>query len=1138
MPGDFSRKTFDKKKHYSGVLMQQGRVQLDADWNEEVDIEQYRTFTETKDVIGAAGVPKKSDGFRISVSPDGTDLMIAPGRIYVEGLLCELESYPAATYKTQPYYPAPDLSHFTAPASPASSPPGAGIKDGSYVVYLQAWQREISYLDDPDIQEKALGEADTTTRLQTVWQVKLLKVQDNGTGKCNTPFPEWEALTTPLSGKLNAQTKEPEDNKNPCVLPPSAGYLRLENQLYRVQVQKVDNAKKAQTFKWSRDNASIETTMEVVSGTVIRVADLGKDDVLGFADNQWLEIVDDVSTLGGNPNPLVQIDSIDPDLREITLKTPGIQFQPKNPKLRRWDMGTSATPDGLPVAAGWQDIEDGIQVMFSSGTFEPGDYWLIPARTATGNIEWPRTGNPLLPVAQSRIGTHYFYCRLAFAKVLNGAVTLEDCRDLFPSLTDICAEDICFDNNNCKFPAAQNVQQALDMLCAANDLRDHNKHLHGYGVVCGLKVICGPDRRQVTVETGYALDCEGNIIRNRSTINFDVMAAVANTGVLNDAGNGVACLTIAYNGANAPVINLEPFIRQSFWDEILEGTLLKDFLDGCIRSLIQAIQSELLPVKQEAPVPLSQRRLTALVNLLWQLINPQSGQYAFISGHSRKKRDPAHCLTGNVADKDEDELLYCFYEKLKSLLASETYCGQFDHQPFPAYTLGPGLSTVFGTPFKTHRRLRLDASGNFAYTCQGDSQINVYDLQTQEFVRWLDFPTPNVLVQDVCVSKDGSQLYVTGILNNKDSVFAIASLTNPGTWQGPFVVADHKFVTLAMHHQTERLFGVAKAKGLFEIKLSAEGVQIPPLRDFNATGLLVVADDAGLAYAAADSGTALGTESSTFTLIISFDFFSGAESSFDFKGNDSDNDLLYHNHSAYVTGDDLANTGSNMRILGKHSPNSGMQTVNLEETDSVVRLALVRQNADINSILVSFSDQSKVLRVGAIGDRLVLDDEFRIPVQVFPMAMAISNKEENTGYVLNTFVNTLTAIDIDRVLRAAPQPDFTLNPPEVIADYRDAAIAAYRGLFINLLQYLKDCFCDKFLIDCPQCGEDDKVYLGTIDIRNSQIHHICNYSKRKYVKTFPTVEYWLSTIPVLPLFKKAFTVFCCTVLDDLKRNRE
>ncbi len=35
MKGDFSRLTFDPRKNFSSVLMQQGRVQLDADWNEQ-----------------------------------------------------------------------------------------------------------------------------------------------------------------------------------------------------------------------------------------------------------------------------------------------------------------------------------------------------------------------------------------------------------------------------------------------------------------------------------------------------------------------------------------------------------------------------------------------------------------------------------------------------------------------------------------------------------------------------------------------------------------------------------------------------------------------------------------------------------------------------------------------------------------------------------------------------------------------------------------------------------------------------------------------------------------------------------------------------------------------------------------------
>ena len=38
MRGDFSRDTFDPVKHFSRVLQQQGRVQLDADWNEQTAI--------------------------------------------------------------------------------------------------------------------------------------------------------------------------------------------------------------------------------------------------------------------------------------------------------------------------------------------------------------------------------------------------------------------------------------------------------------------------------------------------------------------------------------------------------------------------------------------------------------------------------------------------------------------------------------------------------------------------------------------------------------------------------------------------------------------------------------------------------------------------------------------------------------------------------------------------------------------------------------------------------------------------------------------------------------------------------------------------------------------------------------------
>ena len=88
MKADLSRNTFDPKKYYTKVIMQQGRVQVDADWNEQQAIDQYRIETEAKDVIGLCGAPMNNDGFKISVQANNT-LLIGKGRFYVDGILCE-----------------------------------------------------------------------------------------------------------------------------------------------------------------------------------------------------------------------------------------------------------------------------------------------------------------------------------------------------------------------------------------------------------------------------------------------------------------------------------------------------------------------------------------------------------------------------------------------------------------------------------------------------------------------------------------------------------------------------------------------------------------------------------------------------------------------------------------------------------------------------------------------------------------------------------------------------------------------------------------------------------------------------------------------------------------------------------------
>src|SRR5579883_2890774 len=67
MHGDFSRLTFDPAKRYSRVWMQQGRVQLDADWNELVEMLNHRLETECRDRIGPCAVPKDHPGFGLRI---------------------------------------------------------------------------------------------------------------------------------------------------------------------------------------------------------------------------------------------------------------------------------------------------------------------------------------------------------------------------------------------------------------------------------------------------------------------------------------------------------------------------------------------------------------------------------------------------------------------------------------------------------------------------------------------------------------------------------------------------------------------------------------------------------------------------------------------------------------------------------------------------------------------------------------------------------------------------------------------------------------------------------------------------------------------------------------------------------------
>ena len=86
MKGDFTRVTFDPSKNYCRVLMQQGRVTLDADANEQTAILLHYLRTLARDLIGPYAAPGADPGFQLGFD-DVNKLTISAGRYYVDGIL-------------------------------------------------------------------------------------------------------------------------------------------------------------------------------------------------------------------------------------------------------------------------------------------------------------------------------------------------------------------------------------------------------------------------------------------------------------------------------------------------------------------------------------------------------------------------------------------------------------------------------------------------------------------------------------------------------------------------------------------------------------------------------------------------------------------------------------------------------------------------------------------------------------------------------------------------------------------------------------------------------------------------------------------------------------------------------------------
>lgn len=450
MKGDFSRVSFDPSKHFTRVLQQQGRVQLDADWNEQAAIFLHYQQRLAADLIGPHGGPadelnsddnvqKRNLGFaiiddvgkltelsdperehpKLLVTAENGPLIISKGRYYVNGQLAEAEDY--YTLYGQPDY---------------KWPPSEKLKnDNRYLIYLDVWEHHVTYIDDQSIREVALEDADTTTRAKLVWQVKAEPV-DKGFGVDDSGDGFLDALTPKFYPKNRGllKVKAKYDGKSePCISSPQASYRGLENQLYRVEIY-AEGTKP--WFKWSRDNASALAAVDGLLGNLVKV-----DDARGFAVGQFIELTSSDQELRGRAGPLYKIKKIEDN--EVFLDTEAVAAPSDLPagetwptKARRWD-GSQEIKESTTQ---WQVLADGVQVQFqpipsptsdsAKHQYRTSDYWLIPVRTATGNVDWP-TDKALPPQ-----GINHQYAPLTIVDVSSGgAVSFSrELRKAFPPL--------------------------------------------------------------------------------------------------------------------------------------------------------------------------------------------------------------------------------------------------------------------------------------------------------------------------------------------------------------------------------------------------------------------------------------------------------------------------------------------------------------------------------------------------------------------------------------------------------------------------------------------------------------------------------------------------------------------------------
>ena len=442
MRGDFSSWRDEHKQNFVGVLHQQGRVLLDADWNAQTELTNDWQDTAGMDLIGAGVAAIPSDrpnsfqitGAEVKTLPDRVELTVTPGRVWADGLLYRLDG-PDTGVKRTALYLEPPIQDPRAGFPPIPSTPVT--RDA---VVLEVWREELSAFQLPDLLfEPALGDPDTTERVLTSAAFRLFRLDVDDTcdsiiDRLQDNFDDKGKLTVTLQPVVTSGTPD-------CPLVAGGGYTGFEHNLYRIEIADVDV--NTPMFKWSQYNGGIvgrgRFDSAVSPKTVAIHANLQAIINSGLT-SCYLEALEfDPSPVGNlgrwrvsyGAKATVGADGV------ITLNNATafgvVPTSTDDVFFRLWN-GIELISD---FSGGLVALQDGILLHFDAvapGKYTPRDYWTFPVRA--GEIK----NNPPLIAHQPPQGIHYHRVPLAELTWNSNPIAdvdIEDCRRVFQPLTKV-----------------------------------------------------------------------------------------------------------------------------------------------------------------------------------------------------------------------------------------------------------------------------------------------------------------------------------------------------------------------------------------------------------------------------------------------------------------------------------------------------------------------------------------------------------------------------------------------------------------------------------------------------------------------------------------------------------------------------